>query len=301
MKLSELLEGLGAYKTLGNFNRNHGFNEVDRRIIQNPLIKEKLSKRLGHLPYTVNMFFVNLPKASKHVEIGLVDLEWVHNNLGEKIYDEVEPTAHKEGHINIIYTNNKGSEKVPMTPWMMMHRMAHALARYDTKSFRSSSEMHRQFEDYSKAAQTLLHVTADILEAYNSEEFPRSEKELSGLHGYYNPTIKRDKQLTMKALWSKLATFRSARQGNIRDYFEILNELFAQYMITGDIKFNEPPQIIVAQVGKGWGAKRHLHLGGHKDDPVKYHVEDLLEALSSELKRHFDNLLKDTARGILVM
>lgn len=300
MKIAELLEGLGEYKLIGDFNKNHGFKEPDRRILQNPFIKEKLSKRLGHLPYTVNMFFVNLPKASKHTEVGMVNLDWVGANLGEKIHDEVEPTYQRHEHINIIYTNNKGAQRFPFTPWMMMHRMAHALARYDMSSPSRAIGLQRQFKDYSEAAKTLLHYTADILEMYGARDFPRSDSDLGAGYSEEKFRANRKNQLMMRGLWSKLATFRSAREGKIRDYFEILNELFAQYMMTGELKFNSPPSSMELQVGSGWGAKKYLRYNP-KDEAVKSQIEDLLDGLANQLKGDFDNLLADTARGILVM
>lgn len=284
-KFTRIDEGLGQYKLLGNFDKNSSFRERDRRLVSHPLTKEKLGQKLGHLPFTVNTFFVNSPKARKHTEVGMVDLDWVKRELGDEVFTEVQPHAGQKDTINIIYTNNKGAEGIVLTPWMMMHRMAHSLARYKFHMPGAG----RQFKDYSDAVRNLIYSTHEILSMYGYEDFPESEDRLQR---------SRKDQLIMISLFSQIATFRSARTKNIRDYFEILNELFAQYMTTGDIKFNPAPSSIKVSLPKF--DRKYLNRSP-KDVHADQYIIDILESLSHTLKNDFTKLLKDTERGILVM
>src|SRR5882757_6312340 len=111
---------IGDYQTHGNWDKNSSFRDPrDRMLIRNPSTIENVKKKFANSPYTWNLHFVNSPKANKHMEEGKVSLGWVNDNLGEDVAKAVEQSTKKDNDtINIIFTNNKGSERKNMTGWI---------------------------------------------------------------------------------------------------------------------------------------------------------------------------------------
>jgi hypothetical protein len=281
---------VGEYRTLGNWDKGSSFtSKRDRMILQHPRAIEILKKKFNSNDNIFNLFFLNSKEGRNHAEVGKVDLEWVRKNLGEEAANAVAPTYQEEGHVNIIYTNNKGEQGRPMTAWMVAHRMAHAFSRF-------GGGHGRQFPSYTEAMNTILWHLSQCMEEYGVADFPDSERKLDGASMYSQESRnKRNKQLIMKKFFSMVCTFRSAREDNIRDWFEVTNELFAQYVTTGKIKFNAPPQKFgsARAFGNGTG---EFYLRGDAEA-----VSDSLGSLSRTLEYYFDELLSDACSGILVM
>ncbi len=162
-------------------------------------------------------------------------IDCVSEILGKSVADKVEPNYQEPNNVNIVFTNNKGSARVTMTPWIMAHRMGHAFARFKSSGLQG---MERQFRNYHEAVEAINNhfelIMQDVygIKSYNSK-------------GPWGPKERRD-QLLMKHLSHAIGTFKSARDNNLRDYFEVYNELFAQYLITGSITFNELPKTFKA-------------------------------------------------------
>ena len=107
--------------------------------------------------------------------------------------------------------------------------------------------------------------------------------------GKFGPESRRD-QLLMKHLGHALGTFKSARDKKLRDFFEVYNELFAQYVITGEVTLNDLPSSFKA---------------GRDTIPVrdKEAWEELKDngSLERTLEYYFDEILSEAEPYILVM
>jgi hypothetical protein len=267
---------LHDYKTIGNFEKNSSFRDPrDRKIIQHPKAIERTRKKFGSTEYDFDFYFVNTPAANKHSEVGMVKPEWVKQNLGDEVYNAIEPNLNAD-HIQVIFTNNKGSERKNMTAWMMGHRIGHALARENGA---------RSGYYYKEASDHLISQLSDMLQHYGIQEFPRSEKQIS----QYNSPKTRQHQLAMLQFFYEVATFKSARDRNIRDWFEILNEMIAQYLTTGKVKFNPAP--------KSFGNTRQRYL--LRDDYED--VNDELQGLARDMTYMIDSLLGSVVNSVFVM
>ena len=91
---------------------------------------QKIKNMWSKAPVDFDMYFVRQAGAMKHVETGEVDSEWVKENLNMDI--KPDPNA-----ITVLFTQNVGNEKVPMTGWIIGHRFAHAIqasTRYSRNS-----------------------------------------------------------------------------------------------------------------------------------------------------------------------
>jgi hypothetical protein len=274
---------LRDYKTIGNFDKNSSFRDQrDRNLIRHPKAIERTRKKFGASPHDFDFYFVNSPQANKHTEVGLVTPDWVKQNLGDEVYAAIQPNMDQD-HIQVVFTNNKGSERKNMTAWIMAHRIGHALAREN--SIRDSHSQYRQVSDY------LLNTVKEIMAYYGNQNFPGSEREMFN-RGMRDNSVRKN-QLAMLYFFYEISTFRSARERTVRDWFEILNELIAQYLTTGKIKFNPAPK----QFGGGAGAsKQHFSI---RDDYEE--VNDMVQMFARDITYYLDDLLGSVANGILVM
>lgn len=277
MRLFELLSEapISDYQTFGDFDRSSSFRDKrDRHLVTNPNAIKRTKSKFLNTDHELNFYFVNSPAANRHTEVGLVELDWVRENIGDEVADAIEPVQH-DG-INFVFTNNKGAERFMMTPWIMAHRMAHSLqrmdfgirSRYQNEQFRSAHEL---------LVSSLLHI---LEYGYNVRSLP---DDIKGVE------TNRRAQLILKHFAQQVCTFRSARDGKIRDWFEVVNEMFAQWATTGEIKFNTPP--IMIKLGMAGTAR----LTDQSD------VTDLLDMLGRDMDTLFDDALSVAYGHIYVM
>lgn len=272
------------YKTFGDFSKSHSFKKRDRAIITSPKSINNTKQKLGKTEHNLNLYFINSKEANRHTEIGVVSLNWVKQNLGDEIYNYISNKLEEDA-INVIFTNNKGEQGVPMTPWIISHRIAHALSKNDYTRY---GQTHAQFQEYREAGNSLREAFNDLIECYGIQTQTFS-KHISDTNAQqYLNLNDRQKQLLFKQIGSQVCTFKSARDGKIREWFEILNELFAQYIVTGRIQFNLAPDRL--KFGRGF-----LSL---QDEET---ANDILNALSHTLHYWFDSLCNSAYGKILVM
>lgn len=271
---------LHDYKTIGDFSKNSSFRDPrDRMIIQHPKSIERTRKKFGNTEFDFDFYFVNSPKANRHTEVGIVSPEWVKSNLGDDVYNAIEPNLNSD-HIQVIFTNNKGAERVPLTAWMMGHRIAHAAAR---KMGARNNDM------YLRVAKYFEKAFSEILSYY-------TKRNTSLDNNYYWSAAQRENsrknQLAMLYFFYEVATFKSARDKNIRDYFEIFHELIAQYLTTGKIKFKKAPKCFG---GGAFGKKQHLCTS---DLEI---VQDELNTIADTLTYYIDDMFGSLRNSVLVM
>ena len=269
---------LGDFKRVGNWEKSSSFRDArDRKLISHPKYVENVAKKLGKSPYTWNLVFVNSPAANRHTEVGEVDLAWVESNLGNEVANEVRGALDSDA-INVIYTNNKGAQRINMTPWILLHRFGHAVARKNAV---------RTYSVYREASNHLISQLSMIMDNYGAKDFPTSDEQMS--YRMDGGSSSRKDQLMMKHFFQHVATFKSARDGKIRDWFEVLNELIAQYVITGEIKFNPAPRC--------FGTKTTGKYCAQDIEEVNEH----LETLSRDMEYMIDDILNSAVNKIYVM
>lgn len=281
MKFTEFLmlkeAPITDYKTFGDFSKNSSFRDKrDRFLLTNPRTIDSVKKKFGNTQYDINMYFLNSPKGNKFTEIGKVDIDWVRTNLGDEIADHVN-TKLDDDAINMIFTNNKGSERVNMTAWMIAHRMFHA--------FGKNSGRDAQFPEYREAGKHYIEQMNHLLECYSNNT--KIDTRRGNYAHDYGPK-NRTHELLLKNISQQICTFKSARDGNLRDWFEALNELGAQYVTTGSIKFNTPPP----QLKSGTTV---LYLKDSEE------ASSLLDMLGRDMGYMIDGILGSAVGDILVM
>lgn len=268
------------YKTFGNFDKAHSFRHAnDRKMVTAEKAVRNIHKKLGRTDYSLNLYFVNDPKVKDFQEYGKVDLDWVQENLPPNVAQHLQSKSGLiDDAINIIYVGNSAGERVPMSPWTLAHRLGHSLEKTERLRGRHGA--------YSEADNHLHDQVKMIMSYYGKDNFNTRPFVKSG-------SVRRD-ELAFKYLFHAIATFKSARDQNIRDYFEVMNELLAQYIITGHIKFNPPPQCI--QGGSRGNAQRFC---ASEDDMQE--LSQFVDTLARDMEYYVREILGNAVGNIYVM
>lgn len=274
--ISETLEEMPIdnYKTIGDFSKNSSISSpVDRALLTHPKAIEKIKKQWQKTPYNFDIFVINDPRVNKYDfrEVGEVNESFVREQL--KLTPEEVPI--NSDNITILFINNRATEKVPLSGWVMAHRLGHAIAR-------SNNDQWNDFIFY------LRKTFDDILKNIYGIDTKRSWNEIDN--------VKKEKIL--KYVAQQLGTMKSARDNNLRNWNEFGHELLAQYIITGKIKFNPLPDSIITKI-RGWGHKDYAR-SINKDFQKTYNTFDL-DYYAGGLNDYLDNVLSSCVSRIFVM
>jgi hypothetical protein len=251
-----------------NAKRAYGFNKQDTGILENPRAVEKIHRAWSNSKNNFNFYFIRSAKAFKHIEVGEVSHEWVKENLGV----DIEPV---DDTITIIFTNNRGAEKIAMTAWAIAHRLGHAIRRDDIFSRYLTQEIQRDFRE-------LLGEIYGIEKRPSYNNFRGDEKEL-------------------RALAQTVGTMRSARQGNLRNFFEFTYELVAQWLLTGRIKFNPLPRTLLLQRRMAWGNPAHRTTTSRLDDTSFAEWNEMLQGYAEKYEHYLDSVFTGLEGRMFVM
>lgn len=266
MKVKHILQEapIGDFEFIGDPSRNSSFRDRrDRLLVTNPRSVEHIKQKFSGVRQTVNMFFVNSPKANKHTEIGRVDENWIRKELGEDVYNTVM-NSDTSNAVNIIFTNNKGVQRKPMTAWIIAHRMGHVFSRPSPNDN----------PKFTYAIDQMAYWSGEILQRYSRNYSNYRFHKFTQMW-----RADRKVQLALKNFYQDIGTFRSARDRKLRDFFEMYNELFAQYLTTGRIRFNEAP-VYMKNIGS---------LGD--DEFLRSEVNDLIETMGNYMESGFDDAM----------
>lgn len=265
-----------AITQVGDWGKNSSFKDQDRKLLNNPKATSKM-KAMWNYPEEVdyNVILINNPEAKKHTEVGLIGAadeakNWLTRQM-PKTAPEIIPML-DSAQINIIYTNNSGAERVPMTGWIMAHRFGHAIMRMGKSQY------------YDEAANTLSRYLGDLAEQYGIP--------LNGV-GYGDRRNNALLSTTTRNLMTQICTFKSARDNNLRNTFEAMHELFAQYIITGKLTFNPVPRM--AKVGNS----KYFYRGSEREYQDDCHV--IQHDLSYELEQFFETAIHYAVGRTFVM
>lgn len=129
------LADLGVY---GDKENAGSYTSGDLRAMHSPVWLKKVTAHFAKCPQRINIYLYNAPgnrypkftnsTASGYGEgrIGARNIPELENNLGIKL-----PDRDREA-INFIMLDNEGDDKVGLTPWILVHRFAHAIVNGNT-------------------------------------------------------------------------------------------------------------------------------------------------------------------------
>lgn len=184
----------------------------------------------------------------------------------------IPDTTGKPGVITFLCsTNATGGEQIPLTPWILAHRMGHAIQAFDPSTSRKVAD----------AAAMLLVALAD----------PSHNMKLKGTSGSFASDFVLDEGLLIdhEVLLSEVMTTRAARRNALQNDLDVFAELVAQFFVQGGVTLQHPPsQISVEKITNHWMVKSSPVVIGFDHDPGAVQqaaacINELLNAMASEL------------------
>lgn len=279
---------IGDYALVGNWGdkeASNGFRHAqDRKIIQSENLIKKVRRKFGNTEHMLNFYFINLPGTSRFAETGVMTPEALAENMPQawKLIQEREAAQGTDASqsINVLYVGNAGTGRVPMTAWIMGHRLGHAVnAARGAKKSNSWNDLEREF------SQQLITMFREVYSWKVS---------LTSGYGYG--------QGMQLPLWSdpdvakfleEIGTMASARNGKLggRPY-EFMYEMFSQYITTGKLEFRELP--------KRFGRSKSVRYVRDEEMREMY-SRDLNLWFADHLTSYMDNVMYEATGKYLVM
>lgn len=275
MRLRDLSEApISGFTTVGDFEQPGSIGDrSDRRVLKNDVMVRRIKKAWERTPVDFNLVFINLPaeKANtyrQHVEVGRVFPPYL-----EKNFPEVIPHINDKA-VNIVFTNNRGDERVSFTPWIIAHRVGHALSRPHNSM---DSRQGYQVPEIQEVRQMVLNFAGQLHRSFTWNQVDYTNDFL--------PTI-----------FHHIGTMKSAREQKLIRPGEFLHELFAQYLLRGSVRFN--PLTVDFLEANTWidetkGSRiTHNHVDSHNER---------LKKMETDIKQLYDNAMQSIVGMIFVM
>jgi hypothetical protein len=288
MRLFEFAEttvdemAMSSYKTFGDFTKPGPFRGADKRLIPHPKSELKTQKFFERTPYDFRLFFSNVPGTGKYSEYGPMSPDEIRKIFSQEQADEII-NGHDDA-ITVVFVGNKGDSKVMMTPWIMAHRFGHAI--------QAGVRGGNHWSAWREAEQHFFQQVNGTLEDYYG-------KQSTDRMGATPRTMKWDLTPEYNALFNAVGTQRSSRSGEIRRPYEFLYEMFAQYLGTGTIKFNQFPTNL-GYGRKNWGTpSKYLNIKPEYRDEGER--QGAAEMLARDMEMMFDDVLSASVGKIFVM
>jgi hypothetical protein len=250
----------------GPEDKPYRYDQQSIGILTNPKGVEKIHRKWSNTRDNFDLYFVRGPKVWQQNFVGEVSQDWVREKLGLDIQPD-------EDSITVILTNNiSGTTRVPLTAWAIAHRFAHGLYREAQFEQYFQKEVLRDFTSLTKQ----MFPNQDY---WNMNAFSR---------GYRGGTI-----LPLH-IAQAVGTMKSARDGKVDNFNEFINELVAQYIITGKITFNPLPRSFMVRKQMAWGRDNSLYRSHSLEGPDVEEINDLLEANA----RKYEYYLQEVFNGL---
>ena len=266
---------IGKFEKIGQWGSNdkaRGYDKKSLGILGSERGIEKIKKQWKKTSETIDMYFLRSPSGWKHTEVGEVDRNWVAENL------KLE-TDFSDENISVIFTNNKGDQKIPMTGWILAHRFGHAVK--NTSDFK-----HFQYELHEFMSKTLKQM-------YNKRV------SFSYYKGEY-PQINFDSHEIMRIFAQSIGTMKSARNQKISRVHEFSYELLAQFIIEGKITFNQNLAKTLTTKMRYGNLQVHGQLTSDQEE-VAETEEYIRETIAPTLDYYCDSMMTSFVGRIFVM
>jgi hypothetical protein len=267
---------LADYEPMGDFEKPGPFRGADKKLIPHPTNKLKTAKFFEQTPYDFRLFFSNIPGTGRYSEYGPMEPRVVQEIFGK---NAEQILAGHEDAITVVFVGNKGDSKVMLTPWMMAHRIGHAV-QAGTRLAGGRGAWREAENHFFRGINQLLK------DFYGKSSNNRYDSDA-------NWAMSRE----YAALFNAIGTQRSSRTGQIKRPYEFLYELFAQYLGTGKIELNPLPK------QKDYGRKvfgrstQSLRMTPGSEEESQYTTE----VLARDMEIMFSDVLSELVGKVLVM
>lgn len=140
MRLHELLETpLVDYQPIGDFKKPGSFSttKYDPKLATNATNIGKATQFFSKSEYDFKLYPVNKAGFRQYSERGQITREELTKILPETAEFDLDNDS-----INVFFVSNVGANKVPFTPWIMAHRIGHAIQASKDKYLWTEYEKH---------------------------------------------------------------------------------------------------------------------------------------------------------------
>ncbi len=251
------LADFGAY---GDLDKEGSFRNDDLRAIRNPKWLEKVRSGLSRSNYLYNIYLMNGEDGyvtfdengvEGYSRVNVRDLSTLNRWAGMypigklKLVTGRDPPSNYYDCINLLLTENEGAERMPLTPWMLAHRMAHSILYAGTERVANKDqELSVKVNEFYRLMTNFVGGVSNALlnSAYHGDDI-RAAKELD------KPDSTISNQI--KVFAPLIAKFRSGEKANFASSGEFYVELMTQYVIQGKISFKRP-NLDDRGAGKPW-------------------------------------------------
>lgn len=273
---------LSKYQTFGDFTKPGPFRGPDKKLVPHKKNIEKATTFFEKTPYDFRLFFSNIPGTGRYSEYGPMRPD----AIKEIFKDQAEEILKDSGDaITVVFVGNKGDSKVMLTPWIMAHRFGHAI--------QAGARNNRGWSAWTEAEKHFFSTINNLLEEY----YGKISQRQGGFQS--QGSMKFDLTPEYNALFNAIGTQRSSRSGQIKRPYEFLYEIFAQYLGTGQIKFNPLPTNL-GYGRKAWGTpSKYLNIKPEfRDEAERNQIADML---ARDMEMMFDDVLSSSVGNIYVM
>ena len=286
MKITEIITEapLTDYVPMGDFNKPGPFrNQVDKKLVTHPTNQLKTAKFLENTPDDFRLFFSNISGTAKRTEIGAVDNAFVQQVFGEQAAQIINGS---EDAINVVYLGNSGANRVMLTPWIMAHRLGHAI--------QASTRTGRDVISTWQAAERHFFgsINQTLTDVYRKD---MRDRDSYGSRG--DESLKWTKSAEYNAIFNSIGTQRSSREKQINRPYEFLYEIFAQYIKDGKVTLNPFPKTL----GYGRMAWGRPTQGMHAYQMSAEELDDMANTLSNDMGYMFSDVLSECVGKIFLM
>lgn len=234
-----------------------GYSKREMRVLQNTNVK--LARMLSRSKIKFRIFFILDPQAGVDISKWEGEGPVKYSRVSRELKRNKLPVPAKDpSSINVLLSGMgesfKEKENLPPTPWIIIHWIAHGvMKKHATGAFMSNDDYNFIKHDFTD---TLGYI-------------------------YTSPYVNRIDDDRILDFMHSAFQFRSARKRMIRNIYEGMHDLMAEYIIRGDIRVGPLPD----KMGD-------LSLLKGEETIVK----DTMDNLMSKLKERFDEQLK-AAKG----
>ena len=212
------------------------------------------------------------------IERGLVDINEVQEDFpqGYEFLQELniidqqgQRTEQHQDKTVVFFLGNAAADWVATSGWMLLHRLGHGSRTTRGKENPAYTQILTQIIQGLQSIYGNFGVDIRLDANYNSNR-------------YKNSSAWADYGL------QKIMTTGSARRNKVRDRFEGLYEMWAQYLNSGSVKLKAPDSIDLTNVNSVPDPKVEQELTEMDKDILSGSIEDLEETLNEELFPAFE-------------
>lgn len=230
---------LADFETFGDLDKEGSFRGDDLKAVRSEKWLTKVRTQFANFPHPLNVYVYNGEGGMVSIgsrEIDARNFAMLRGELAgvqppsrvQRILGKLPPNI--ETSITAILVENEGSERLPLTPWILAHRICHAVMEGGT----ARSQALRSPD------LALAHTI--LIDDFN-EAMRRVRTYLGAVDEFADLTLGMGGLTSegVKDIARLVGTMRSARTGNLANGGEFLVEMMAQVMIQGRVTLKAPP------------------------------------------------------------